>query len=265
VVTRSRLLIAALSAALGIVVAAAAGATTVVVPAAPAPPKVHVAAQLLFDNPDLLAPASYDNLRVTIARDGVTILQDAPVPAPADRSVLLKPRMTLADLDGDRTSEVLIDVFTAGADCCRRTAIFAWTGSTFQASVLDWPSSGYRLADLGGLPGKELITRDARFEALAGPYPSGSLPLRILRLQGSELVDATRSFPAALTRDVSKQRQAVKAAGHSAASRSAVVALVADLALLGRHAAASSALDAAGLGSSFSGQVTAALRRWGYA
>lgn len=142
------------------------------------------------------------NVRLTIARGGAVLLAERLLDAEGNPDASLPTGANVADLDGDGEPEVLVDQFSGGAHCCEYTRIYRFDGSGYASTVVDWGNYGYALEDLDrdGLP--ELSTFDDRFAYTFTAYVSSVPPIRILRYQGGAIVDATRSFPALVRRDL---------------------------------------------------------------
>jgi hypothetical protein len=201
-------------------------------------------------------------VRLTIARDGAVLSQslsdlcegcDGAVPFgalgmgdPRDTTSL-----TLRDLTGDGDPEVLVDLYTGGAHCCTVMALFGWDAATssYRRLVRNWLDPSYRVADLTGGPGAELLSYDASFAYAFCAYACSLMPEQIFRYDGSRLVNVTRDFPARIERDVRQIRNEVRRVRRKPDQRYALKgflpALCADLYLLNRGAECRSELSTA--------------------
>src|SRR5215208_430600 len=91
--------------------------------------------------------------------------------------------ITLADLDGDRESELLLDLYTGGAHCCIVTQVFALQAPPTAAvppsygrvehNFLD---PGYTLRDLNGDGVPEFQSADGRFAYALSSYAGSGVP-----------------------------------------------------------------------------------------
>jgi hypothetical protein len=88
----------------------------------------------------------------------------------------------VVDVDGDGVGEALFDLYTGGAHCCELT--YLYKGAT--EIQKNWGDPGYKLS------GNDFITGDDRFAYHFGSFAGTIFPLRVFRLQASELVDVTR-------------------------------------------------------------------------
>lgn len=107
------------------------------------------------------------------------------------------------DLDSDGEPEVLVDLFSGGAHCCRYSLVYRYRASRgdYGKSVVWWGNVGYRLVDLNHDGRPELSTYDDRFAYTFTPYVSSLDPVRIWHFRHGRLLDVTRGFPAAVKAD----------------------------------------------------------------
>ena len=144
----------------------------------------------------------YRDFRVRIQRNG-QVLYDKPIGKPCEQfctptdSVLTRAHIGLAELNGDSEFEVIVDLFTGGANCCVLVHAFGFdpVANTYRRARLD-TGGGFVARDY---PPRdevtELVGDDFRFRGLFTCGACGSRPLRIWHytLSGFEVV--TRSFP----------------------------------------------------------------------
>jgi hypothetical protein len=196
-------------------------------------------------------------IRLTIARAGATAFNGPLRPcrfgcAPEDPSGGRFVELKAADLDGDGEAEVLVDRSDGFTPCCTlETAIMRRDPFTGAYRELDrhWGES-YRVAHLDGDRRPDLVTGDLRFYERFAPRLAGfQLPLKILQLQASGLVDVTRRHRSAVrrhTRSLSRLLRSTDAiadgrrAGNRTIARAALrpqlAAYAAEERLLGRRA-----------------------------
>jgi hypothetical protein len=196
-------------------------------------------------------------IRITIARSGAVAFSGPLRPCrfgcePDDPTGARFAQIAVADLDGDAEPEVLVDRADGFTPCCTlETAILRRNPATGAYVELDrhWGES-YRIADLDGDRRSELVTSDLRFYERFAPRVAGfQLPLKILQLRGSALVDVTRAHPAGVRRHAASLGRLIRAtdaiadgrrAGNRTIARAALrpqlAAYAAEERLLGRRA-----------------------------
>jgi hypothetical protein len=214
----------------------------------------------------------WSDIRVSVMRNGVQVVDAQPLPATASSSFFNPPKLLTTDLDGDYDPEVIVDVFTAGYTCCRRTVLLHHDGSSYDPLVVDWGNSSYKLDDVLGGKAKEFVSTDSRFPAIYKATARG--PIRIQQFNGKTLVDVSRKATKELRRDAKiQQRLWKKAKGHkNVDARPAVAAYAIDLARLGEIEQARDVIhDAASLhrlkgsANAFAHRLDGRLKAWGYA
>jgi hypothetical protein len=150
---------------------------------------------------------SYDfsNERVTITRAGVTLL-DQPLgkecsyctPWPASGASNGVSSVTVRDLDADGEPEVLVDLYSGGANCCFYTNSYRYDPNQNKYIFkllrpgLSFP---YALKDLDGDGTPEFKSEDERFAYKYGSNADTPRPLRIFQWDAGKLVDVTISYP----------------------------------------------------------------------
>ncbi|HEY9618577.1 MAG TPA: hypothetical protein V6C64_17165 [Microcoleaceae cyanobacterium] len=117
----------------------------------------------------------------------------------ASDTTLYTGNVTLRDLDGDRSAEVIVNTFSGGAHCCTSFTIYSWKNSKFvktETGFLD--GNGGSFQDLDNNGKVEFITYDNAFLYAFSSYAGSSPPTKILALQQGQLRDVTRQYPKAL-------------------------------------------------------------------
>ncbi|MEH3053134.1 MAG: hypothetical protein PGN13_03870 [Patulibacter minatonensis] len=176
----------------------------------------------------------WKNIRITLKRGDETILQGELLPEEARYSIYAAPKLLAVDLDDDGQAEVIVDVYTAGQDCCRRSVIYRAVGSTYEPVVTQWAGTGYRLDDVLGKSSPEFLATDVRFPELFGDADARG-PLRVFSFRGGALKDLSSRAKGELRRDARIQWRtwrSIRRKG-SGDARPAVAAYVADLVRLG--------------------------------
>src|SRR5579875_98684 len=96
--------------------------------------------------------------------------------APAD------PPLRFAPLDGTGSSDLLVNLYTGGANCCTVLDLFRQSAALNGLYVLsashNFAYAGYRLEKLGGR--YEFVTADPAFSTVFTDFADSGLPLQIL-------------------------------------------------------------------------------------
>lgn len=163
-------------------------------------PAGEVRADLSYDK---VGEFEYTDMRIKITRAGV-VLHDALVPepckdcpaAPAGRGEADNPSLQLTDLDANGEPEVLVDLYTGGAHCCRFTQIYGYraTANAYSRTKGTWLDYGYTLRDLGGDGSPEFNSNDPRFAAAFTAYAASFAPVQIWQYRNFKLKNVTRTY-----------------------------------------------------------------------
>jgi hypothetical protein len=138
-------------------------------------------------------PFGYEGQRLLVRRAGRTALDVQPPPY---RSWPSRPGRSLAlvDLDGGEP-EVLLSLYTGGANCCFTWRVYRFTGGRYRGSLFNSGNPGFRLANLDRRGTPEVRSGDGRFHYLFSSGAESFYPLRIYRFKAGHLVTITRQFP----------------------------------------------------------------------
>jgi hypothetical protein len=135
----------------------------------------------------------YTSLHVRITDNGAPVVDEA-IPDDA----FLQPggfgdrkSISAADLDGDGTVEVVLDLYTGGAHCCFDSWIYHGAAKT----VREWGDVGYRFKDFDGDGRPEFLSADPAFSAAFTSFAASRFPLQVLAWRTDRLQDITRSAP----------------------------------------------------------------------
>ena len=155
----------------------------------------------------------FSDLRVRIEREDEKLInQRVPgCPAgcgPAGRNADQRS-VRLRDVDDDGEPEVLVDVFTGGANCCSVSLLYAFrnAGDSYRRTIANWGRGGYLLRDFDGDRILEFGARDRRFDYRFSCTACNSSPPRTWHFVGGRLRDVTRRFPGRITRDLRRVRR----------------------------------------------------------
>lgn len=203
----------------------------------------------------------WDDIRVSIVRNGKPQLTDELLPEGTRASFVTPPQMLAVDLDDDADGEILVDIVTAGYGCCRRTVLFRRADGQYRPQVIEWDASSYRLANVLGGRSPEFLSADRRVSALYGSEARG--PLRVLGLRDGKLVDLSRKARRQLSRDARLHARSLKTLRRGARGdrRPAVAAYAVDLVRLGRVGEARRVIRKAAANRELRGSANAFARR----
>jgi hypothetical protein len=155
--------------------------------------------------------ANFSNMRVTIERAGVRLIEkqlgpecEFCTPWPAGGANDDNPSVFVRDLDADGEPEVLVQLYTGGANCCYYSD--SWRFDEAQNKYIEKVlrpglSFPYTLRDLNkdGVP--EFQSYDYRFAYKYGSNADTPRPLRIFDWRSGRLIDVTIAYPALAARD----------------------------------------------------------------
>jgi hypothetical protein len=158
--------------------------------------------------PDKFVGTAYTDLRVKITRAGV-VVRDEKVPgvcavgcSPA-LALAKKKSIQLRDLDGDEEPEVLVDLFTGGANCCLYSLFYGYQASSgkYSREEADFGTYGYRLLDRKHDGKLQLKGGDVAFRGAFGCNACGPQPIEIQGWDGQRLRVITSKFPGLVRAD----------------------------------------------------------------
>lgn len=171
-----------------------------------------------FNTRDGIA-GSFRNLRVTIDRAGVRLVDDANptncrencFDAPAGGASDDAPSLKLRDLDRDGEPELLVDLYTGGANCCFFTISWRYDSdrNVYVKKILrPGLSFPYVLRDVNQNGEPEFHSMDYRFAYKYGSNVDTPRPLRIFSWDRGRLVDVTIAFPRLAAREAAEYYRA---------------------------------------------------------
>lgn len=146
--------------------------------------------------------------RLTISQNS-SVLYDQKVPVTGCFKVCSpdgKHPLDVADLYGDDGQDVVLTLFTGGADCCTIDDVFVPSAAA-GSYVLDqhnFGEAGAVLMDIGPHGRPEFVSADPAFYCrFSACYESG-LPLQILEFSGERFINVTKRYPKLIAKDASK-------------------------------------------------------------
>jgi hypothetical protein len=147
----------------------------------------------------------YSALHVVVARGGAVLVDqdvadvcDACDGWPSSGAQRGVSSVTVRDLDADEEPEVLVDLFSGGANCCWYTISYRFdeVQNRYIAKALrPGLSFPYVLKDLDKDGAPEFRSVDYRFAYKYGSNVDTPRPLRIFQWKSGRLIDATLGFP----------------------------------------------------------------------
>jgi hypothetical protein len=148
------------------------------------------------------------NERLTIEQNGKVVYSE-PVPAkgcfkacaPEDKNPV-----HVVDLYGDGTEEVVLDLFSGGADCCTIEQVYV-PSAAVNSYVLDqynFGNAGAVLADIGPKGRPEFVSANGIFYCQFVGCAGSGQPLQIFEFSGEKFVDVTKQHPRLITADASR-------------------------------------------------------------
>jgi hypothetical protein len=149
---------------------------------------------------DRTGEGQYENLRLSILRNG-TQVYDAPVSTSDCQEPYCAPggfgdrrSVAIGRLDGDRTRDVVVDLFTGGAHCCTVSQLVLQRAGGWVTDEHNWGDPGYRLGDPNHDGRREFVTADDRFAYAFTAYAFSGLPVRILSYRHGRFRDVTDRY-----------------------------------------------------------------------
>ncbi len=104
--------------------------------------------------------------------------------------------VSLQDLDGDRTAEIVVQDFSGGAHCCTNTVVYSWQGDNFspvETGYLD--GGGGQFEDLDGDGRYEFVSADNAFLYAFSSYAGSFPPPLVMAFSHGTFTNTTRQYP----------------------------------------------------------------------
>jgi hypothetical protein len=109
----------------------------------------------------------------------------------------------VAKLYGDDGEDVVLTLFTGGADCCTLADVFV-PSAAVQSYVLDqhnFGEDGFVLKDIGPQGRPEFVSADPAFYCRFSACYASGLPLEIFEFEGERFIDVTRQHRGMIASD----------------------------------------------------------------
>ena len=153
----------------------------------------------------------FSGLHVTVTRAGAMLVDqdvadvcDACEGWPASGAQKSLSSVNVVDLDDDGEPEVLVDLYSGGANCCWYTISYRYTADSnkYIAKVLrPGLSFPYTLKDIDKDGTPEFSSVDYRFAYKYGSNADTPRPVRIFQWSSGRLLDVTLGYPKIAARD----------------------------------------------------------------
>jgi hypothetical protein len=146
--------------------------------------------------------------RLAIMKGG-KVVYDQPVPSAGCFKVCgpgEKQPVAVADLYGDDGEDVVLNLFSGGADCCSVADVYV-PSAAVQSYVLDqhnFGEAGFLLKDIGPHERPEFVSADASFYCVFTDCAASAMPLQIDEFDAERFVDVTKRYPKLLAADASR-------------------------------------------------------------
>ena len=187
---------------------------------------------------------TFSGMRLQIARAG-TVVYDQPVDTskcggtfcgPASTSAKF-PSVQVVALDGGAEPNVILSLWSGGANCCVVDQVFFYAASaaTYAVATHSFGSGGASIRDLDHNGRHEFVTSDGRFKYEFTDGAASGLPIQVLAFSAGRFTDVTRHYPKLIARDAALWLRTFKRTLRLHDSVGLIAAWAADEELLGHH------------------------------
>ncbi len=148
------------------------------------------------------------NERLTIVENGNTVY-DQGVPVKGCFKVCgpgSKHPVAIASLYGDDGEDVVLTLFTGGADCCTLADVYV-PSAAVQSYVLDrhnFGEAGFVLKDIGPKGRPLFVSGNNAYYCSITICAASGLPLQIFEFGAERFVDVTRDYPKLIAKDAAR-------------------------------------------------------------
>ncbi len=145
------------------------------------------------------------NVRLTLLQHG-KVIYDQAVPRTGCFHVCVagdKDPVHIADLYGDDGEDVVLTMFSGGADCCTIDDVYV-PSAAVQSYVVDthnFGEAGAVLKNIGPRGRPLFVSADPAFYCRFTDCAASGLPLQILEFEGEKFVNVTRAYPKLIAAD----------------------------------------------------------------
>jgi hypothetical protein len=154
----------------------------------------------------------YSHERLTISRGG-QVVYNQPVTSKlcfgecAPGSLVAgHPSLQIADIEHNGDPDIILTLFSQGANCCLIDQIFAFNPSmgTYVKTERNFATAGANIKDLSHNGRLEFLTADPTFQGAFTDDAASGLPLQILTFANRRFTPVTSSYPKLLTKDAAQ-------------------------------------------------------------
>lgn len=193
------------------------------------------------------AQFGYKNLSLTISRGG-TVAYSAPVDVPACGTQCWPGNLAggksvhVVDLEHNGGRDVVLDLYSGGANCCVVTQVFYPSGSTYKVATRNAGNAGDTLVDLRHNGYLQFRSGNPVFFGRFTDDAASGFPIQILKFRHGAFHDVTRSYPGRIAADAKIWLHAFKT--HLSDGEGVIAAWAADEYMLGHKTQANQYLNA---------------------
>jgi hypothetical protein len=116
----------------------------------------------------------------------------------------------VVDLEHNGGRDVVLELYSGGANCCFYDQVFYASGSTYKHVTRYFGNAGASLADLGHNGRLEFRSGNPYFVDQFGSTAASGFPIQILTFRHRAFHDATRSYPTLIANDAANWLHAFK-------------------------------------------------------
>ncbi len=184
------------------------------------------------------------NLRLSISQNGKVVYNQPVVSKACFKTCSPTPKgaVHVVYLEGTGALEVVVSMFTNGADCCGIEQVFTPSASmgTYYKAEHNFGPVGARLEQLTHDGHYELVSGDPFFYCQFSACFASGLPIQIWGWNAGSFIDLTRRFPALIAKDAAVWWSDYRK--HLKQGTGLIAAWAADEDLLGKQATVASTL-----------------------
>lgn len=143
----------------------------------------------------------FTNLKVSISLAGRRAFSETLERGLWPEGIGERKSISIRNLEGDAEPEVVVGIYTGGANCCILTYVYDRAGDSFRRYQRDWGRGSYRFVNYDREEGVELHGYDARFQCRFASCAATPAPVTIRKFDDGRFLDVTRSFRAPIVVD----------------------------------------------------------------
>jgi hypothetical protein len=184
---------------------------------------------------DVAGPATTTGQVLVITEHGKTVYQQQPPNTGCYKACtpIGKHPVQLASLYGNDGEDVVLTLWSGGADCCTRADVYV-PSAALGSYVLDqhnFGEAGFALRDIGPSGRPLFVSANNAYYCSITICAASALPLQIFEFEAERFVDVTRAYPQLIAKDAGRWLKLYYK--HPAQGEGAIAAWAADDYLLG--------------------------------